>query len=136
MIPFWFLIRYVIHGRIFSEAINPMSGNEHLVAMGNNILRNTLEQFLFASVNQLILATHLPPDYLHVIPFLVFFFTFGRILFFLGYRIHPYYRSTGFVCTLLPSTLAFFANIAYASGMFSSILPSAASSNVTLHATL
>lgn len=117
LIPFWFLLHYVIHQRIHSAAINPLSGNEHLIEKGNNILRNTHEQLMFAFLNHLILATYLPPEYLYFIPFLVFFFVLGRTLFFLGYRIHPMYRNPGMMGTLLPPTLAFFANIAYATGL-------------------
>lgn len=117
LIPFFYLLVYIIYLRLSSQAINPLSGNEHVVEKANNFLKNTLEQFVFAFPNQLILAINLPPDYLHVLPFLVFYFLFGRIAFFVGYSINPFYRSLGFMSTFFPTTIAFFANLLYTTGL-------------------
>lgn len=112
------MIFYVISKRAGHgmKAVNPLSGNEHLVEAANKILRNTLEQFVFAFVNQLILVTHLPADYLHVMPFLVFYFTFGRLAFFVGYVIDPMYRTVGFLSTFTPTLLVFGANLLFVTG--------------------
>ena len=103
--------------RLLTNARNPLSGNESFVEKPVRILTNTLEQFIFNVANQLILATYLPAHNMHVIPFFVFMFTFGRIAFMIGYNINPKYRTFGFTLTFLPSFLLFNFNLLHTSGM-------------------
>ncbi|KAI1289555.1 hypothetical protein HDE_08957 [Halotydeus destructor] len=92
-------------------ALNPLSGNEHLVEVPNRILVNTFEQYILSFVNQLILATHLPEVHLKLIPLLSVTFLIGRIIYLIGYSKAPHFRSFGFTITILPTLVAFGYNV-------------------------
>lgn len=114
LIPFYINIIHVIYKRLSSRAINPMSGFEKVVEMRAKTLTNTLEQYVFCFVNQMILSTLLPQEKLFAIPYLVFCFTFGRIIFMIGY---PRYRGIGFSLGFLSHTLALHVNFLLVSGL-------------------
>ncbi|CAG2162927.1 unnamed protein product [Oppiella nova] len=71
---------------------------------------NTLEQFLFNAVNQLILSTYLSESNLRLIPLLNLYFLIGRITYWIGYQIAPKYRTFGFTVTFWPSVAVFTLN--------------------------
>ena len=99
--------------RAFTLAVNPLSGNEHLVEVGNRVLQNTVEQYLLTAVNQLILATHVTEAHLRFIPLISVTFLIGRILFLVGYIRSPNYRGLGFNLSFLPVLAMTAANIYY-----------------------
>jgi hypothetical protein len=73
-----------------TSAINPLDAeSHHLVEVDNNVLRNTVEQFLTNAGLQMILSTYLTHGTMHVIPTLAVLFWLGRVLFWAGYRRSP-----------------------------------------------
>jgi len=100
--------------RCFTHAINPLSGNEHLIERANNILINTVEQFILNIFNVLILSTYLPESQLKLIPLLSVTFFVGRIAFLAGYLRAPVYRTVGFQLTFLPTLVCIVYNIYFA----------------------
>jgi hypothetical protein len=87
-----------------TSTINPLDAeSRHLVEVDNNVLRNTVEQFLTNAGLQLILSTYLTPGTMHVIPTLAGMFVVGRVLFWAGYRRSPIERALGLGITVLPT---------------------------------
>jgi len=99
--------------RAFTLAVNPLSGNEALVEVGNRVLTNTIEQYILTVVNQLILATHVTEAHLRYIPLISGTFLLGRIAFLVGYIKSPNYRGLGFNLTFMPVLAMTAANMYY-----------------------
>jgi hypothetical protein len=68
---------------------------------------NTLEQVVLAIIAWSGLALALPQERLVLIPAMAFLFFFGRITFWIGYRIHSLARAFGMVLTALPTVGAY-----------------------------
>ncbi len=101
----WLLISvyFVIRIRVFSIAMNPMFGYEHLTQAAKNNLTNSVEQFLLSAISQLILITNISEsDILKTIPIINILFLIGRITFWLGY---PRYRFFGITLSSIPINL-------------------------------
>ena len=99
-------ITLVMIKRGFTAAINPLSGNEGLVQLEKNVLANTIEQFVMGFILMMIAATYLDsPQTLKLLPIYSFLFVVGRILFSIGYGIHPRFRSVGMTITLIATTI-------------------------------
>ena len=90
--------------RLSTAARNPLAGKEHLVQLLKNILTNTLEQLMVSLLLMLIATTYCDtPDMIKIVPIYAITFTVGRILFIIGYRISPSYRTTGMTVNFLSS---------------------------------
>lgn len=90
------LILWTAFKRVAVGALNPLAGKEHLVQVDKNVLTNTIEQFLVFIVSIIALATYLDtPKQLELIPLYTTAFVLGRVLFRIGYGIHPGYRAVG-----------------------------------------
>ncbi|XP_069107878.1 transmembrane protein 79-like [Argopecten irradians] len=91
--------------RVQSEATaDPVYGNaEHLTQLPRNILQNTLEQFIFHFIGQIVLCTYLTEESMKVIPLLVVLFVIARIIYKIAYQIQPMIRIYGFIPTLFPT---------------------------------
>lgn len=100
-----FGINRVGNKRFSTIAIDPVSGGgEHLLAIEARYLQNTLEQLIVSVSGQVILSTYLSASTItRVIPMLVVLFVTGRVLFYIGYKMHPLKRAIGFSMTFLPS---------------------------------
>lgn len=88
--------------RIWSGAIDPTSGHEDNVYVGNKILTNSLEQSVISIVAQLtFLAVASPSGQLvsRLIPLINVYYAIGRLAFFFGY---PRRRLFGMVTGLSP----------------------------------
>ena len=81
--------------RGFGPADNPLAGNEHYVKVEKNILTNTVEQMLSFILLVLMLTTILNPQEMCIVPLYSLVFLTGRIMFMIGYTIHPNYRVIG-----------------------------------------
>ena len=90
-----FAISRVGSKRGSTPAMNPLSGKEHFVQTEKNILSNTMEQLLCFLLLTLALTTYLEPMEMRIIPLSSLAFIVGRVLFSIGYTIHPKYRSVG-----------------------------------------
>lgn len=86
-----------------TPALNPLSGNEHLLQTEKNVLMNTVEQLLCFLLFMLVLTTYLEPLEMRIIPLLSVTFIVGRILFMVGYSFSPKHR-------LLGMSMNFFSN--------------------------
>lgn len=113
LVPFFLSLNHVTHIRLTnSKARNPLAGNEHLVERANRVLRNTTEQLIFSFINITAFSTLAPAKYLCLLPLLVAFFVFGRLLFAAGYLLgHPKHRVYGVVMTMLPTVVLFHYNL-------------------------
>lgn len=96
---FLFAINGVLKKRRSESLINPLRGREHLLQVEHNFAQNTLEQLVVFLISTAILATYLVGEQLKFVALNAVVFTVGRILFRIGYGIHPKYRGVGAVCS-------------------------------------
>jgi uncharacterized MAPEG superfamily protein len=99
-IPLFMMLAAVGNARFLSEAIDPTLGKEDKKTIVNGrVADNTLQQFAIFAVALLALSVTLPADRLSFVPAVAITFLVARILFWIGYRIHPLYRAPGFSST-------------------------------------
>ena len=99
-IPLFAMLAAVGNARFLSEAIDPTLGKEDQKTVVNGrVADNTLQQFTIFAVALLALAVTLPADRLSFVPVAAITFVIARIVFWVGYRIHPLYRAPGFSST-------------------------------------
>ena len=100
LVPLFILLISVGNQRFFSNAIDPLRHEEsQKMEVDGRVVENTLEQQFVFLVGTLALTTLVPPGMLKVIPALVTIFITARVLFWIGYRIHPLYRAPGMAAT-------------------------------------
>ena len=81
-------------------AIDPTLGNEDQAMRVNiRVAGNTLEQFVLFAAGSLGLAASIDPALVKFIGAAAIVFVAARIVFWIGYRIHPLYRAPGFAAT-------------------------------------
>ena len=99
-IPLFMMLAAVGNARFLSEAIDPTLGKEDKKTIVNGrVADNTLQQFAIFAVALLALSVKLPADRLSFVPAVAITFVIARIVFWIGYRIHPLYRAPGFSST-------------------------------------
>ena len=99
-VPLFAMVIAVGNGRFASEAIDPTLGKESPeMVVNGRVADNTHQQFVLFLVGMLALSVMLPIDRLSIIPAVSITFVLMRILFWIGYRIHPLYRAPGFSST-------------------------------------
>ena len=99
-IPLFMMLAAVGNARFLSEAIDPTLGKEdHKTLINGRVADNTLQQFTVFAVALLALAVTLPSDRMSFVPATSITFIIARIVFWIGYRIHPLYRAPGFSST-------------------------------------
>ena len=81
--------------RVIVGARNPLSGNEAGMQLHKKRLTNTLEQTFIYVMLALLLATLLEKEEMKYIFLSTILFVVGRVLFWVGYGIHPAYREIG-----------------------------------------
>ena len=89
--------------RAATPAVNPLAGKENYVMLDKNVLTNTVEQFLVYLVSTAVLVTFLSGEEMKLVPLYTMAFITGRILFRIGYGIHPMYRGWGVLINFLSS---------------------------------
>jgi uncharacterized MAPEG superfamily protein len=101
-----------------SAALNPLAGKEHIVQFEKNVLTNTVEQIMLFLMATLVLMTYLDRAEMKILPLYSIQWVVGRILFRIGYGIHPKYRSVGMLMNLLsaPSFLCVVGYMMYTRG--------------------
>ena len=67
--------------------------------INGRVADNTLQQFVVFAVGLLALSVTLPARSLSFIPAATITFVIARLVFWIGYRIHPLYRAPGFSST-------------------------------------
>jgi MAPEG family len=109
-VPLFAMVIAVGNGRFASEAIDPTLGKESpAMVVNGRVADNTHQQFALFLVGMLALSVMLPIDRLSIIPAVSITFVLMRILFWIGYRIHPLYRAPGFSSTAYMNIFMFIA---------------------------
>ncbi len=99
-VPFLLMILAIGNARALGPAIDPTLGAEsRAMQINGRVADNTLQQYAIFVVATLALATSLPLEHVNVIAAAAIVFTVARIVFWIGYRIHPLYRAPGFAAT-------------------------------------
>lgn len=97
ILPYFAMVAAVGNARFLSEAIDPTLGKEDQKTIVNGrVADNTLQQFVLFLVGMLGLAVTLPAERLSIVAAVALTFFIFRIVFWVGYRIHPLYRAPGF----------------------------------------
>jgi len=96
-VPFFAMIVAVGNARFLSEAIDPTRHKEDAaMEVNGRVTENTLQQPLLFVIGLLALSVSMPFERLSFVPALAITFVLARIIFWIGYRIHPLYRAPGF----------------------------------------
>lgn len=99
-LPLFAMVAAVGNARFLGEAIDPTRGAEDKAMVVNGrVADNTTQQFLLFAAGLLALAASLEPEAMGVIRAAAIVFVAARIVFWIGYRIHPLYRAPGFSST-------------------------------------
>ena len=80
-------------------AENPLSGNEAAMEVHKKRIKNTLEQTFIFVMLSLFLSTLLEKEEMKYVFLTTILFLVGRVLFWVGYGIHPAYREAGNIVT-------------------------------------
>ena len=100
VLPLFAMLVAVGNARFLSEAIDPTLGKEsQSIVVDGRVADNTLQQFVCFLVGITALSVSLPIGWISVIPAVAITFVICRIVFWIGYRIHPLYRAPGFSST-------------------------------------
>ena len=109
-VPLFAMVIAVGNARFASEAIDPTLGKESPeMVVNGRVADNTHQQFTLFLVGMLALSVMLPIDRLSIIPAVSITFVLMRILFWVGYRIHPLYRAPSFSSTAYMNIFMFIA---------------------------
>ena len=110
VLPLFFMIAAVGNARFASEAIDPTAGREdHKLVVNGRVADNTTQQFLLFLTGLTALSVSVPIGWISIIPALAITFVICRIVFWIGYRIHPLYRAPGFSSTAYMNRFMFVA---------------------------
>jgi uncharacterized MAPEG superfamily protein len=100
LLPLFVMLAAVGNRRFLTEAIDPLRNIEDRATdINRRMATNTLEQTLVFIIATLALSTYLTSSSIRLMPALVATFVLARIVFWIGYRIHPLYRATGMAAT-------------------------------------
>ena len=100
VIPLFVAVAAVGNGRFLSDAIDPLRHVENrAMEINGRVIDNTLQQNFVFLIGTLALSSYLTSDTIKLIPVLVVVFVLARIVFWVGYRIHPLYRAPGMAAT-------------------------------------
>lgn len=104
-VVFLYSIGAVMAKRHKTNVVNPLEGRENLLQLEHTFAQNTLEQLTVFLVSTVVLATYLEGEELKLVPLNALVFTVGRILFRVGYGVHPKYRGVGVWCFFSAQTV-------------------------------
>ena len=100
VLPLFVMLAAVGNARFLSEAIDPTIGKESpKLVVDGRVADNTLQQFVCLLVGIVALSVSLPIERISYVPAVAITFVISRIIFWIGYRIHPLYRAPGFAST-------------------------------------
>jgi hypothetical protein len=110
VLPLFFMIAAVGNARFFSEAIDPtLHKDDRKLVVNGRVADNTTQQFLMFVVGLAALAVTLPIERMSYVPAVAITFVICRLIFWIGYRIHPLYRAPGFSSTAYLNLCMFIA---------------------------
>ena len=100
ILPLLAAIVTVANARFLGGAIDPTLGREDkAMQINGRVVDNTLQQFALFLVGTLALSVSLSSAEMRVIAAAAIVFVVARIVFWIGYRIHPLYRAPGMSAT-------------------------------------
>ena len=100
VLPLFAMLAVVGNARFLSEAIDPTLGKEsQKMVVDGRVAENTLQQFVCFLVGTMALSVSVPIGWISVVPAVAITFVICRVVFWIGYRIHPLYRAPGFAST-------------------------------------
>lgn len=112
VLPLFFMIAAVGNARFLGEAIDPTQQKEdHKLVVNGRVADNTTQQYLLFLVGILALSTTLPIQRISYVPAVAITFVVCRLVFWIGYRIHPLYRAPGFASTAYMNLFMYIAVI-------------------------
>jgi hypothetical protein len=112
VLPLFAMLVAVGNARFLSEAIDPTLGKEsQSIVVDGRVADNTLQQFVCFLVGITALSVSVPIGWISVIPAVAITFVICRIVFWIGYRIHPLYRAPGFSSTAYMNLFMYIAVI-------------------------
>ena len=112
MLPLFAMLVAVGNARFLSEAIDPTLGKEsQSMIVDGRVAENTLQQFVCFLAGILALSVSVPIGWISVVPAVAITFVICRIVFWIGYRIHPLYRAPGFSSTAYMNLFMYIAVI-------------------------
>jgi len=110
VLPLFFMIAAVGNARFLGEAIDPTQHKEdQKLVVNGRVADNTTQQFLLFLVGILALSTVVPIQKISYVPAVAITFVICRLIFWVGYRIHPLYRAPGFASTAYMNLFMFIA---------------------------
>ena len=110
VLPLFFMIAAVGNARFLSEAIDPtLRKEDQKMVVNGRVADNTTQQFLLFLVGITALSVSIPIERISFIPAIAITFVICRIVFWIGYRIHPLYRAPGFSSTAYMNLFMFLA---------------------------
>lgn len=96
VLPLFCMIISIANSRFLSDAIDPTrkAENQRQIVDGR-VADNTLQQNFVFVIASLTLAIFIPATHLQVVWACAIVFVIARLVFWIGYRIHPLYRAPG-----------------------------------------
>jgi len=112
VLPLFAMLAAVGNARFLSEAIDPTLGKEsQSMIVDGRVADNTLQQFVCFLVGITALSVSVPIERISYVPAVAITFVICRMVFWIGYRIHPLYRAPGFSSTAYMNLSMFIAVI-------------------------
>ena len=112
VLPLFAMLVAVGNARFLRAAIDPTLGKEsQTMIVDGRVAENTLQQFVCFLVGILALSVSVPIGWISVVPAVAITFVICRIVFWIGYRIHPLYRAPGFSSTAYMNLFMYIAVI-------------------------
>jgi hypothetical protein len=100
LLPFFIMLITIGNSRFLSDAIDPTHRAEnHRMEIDGRVADNTLQQNFVFAVASLGLASVLSPTRLQVIWACAIVYMLARVVFWIGYRVHPLFRAPGMSAT-------------------------------------
>ena len=110
VLPLFAMLAAVGNARFLSKAIDPTLGKEsQKMVVDGRVAENTLQQFVCFLVGIMALSVSLPIGWISVVPAVAITFVICRVVFWIGYRIHPLYRAPGFASTAYMNAFMYIA---------------------------
>jgi hypothetical protein len=99
-LPLFLMVAAIGNVRALGPAIDPTLGAEDRTMIVNGrVADNTTQQTLLFLAGSLGVAASVPQAWLQVVGAAAIVFVLARLVFWIGYRIHPLYRAPGFAAT-------------------------------------
>ena len=112
VLPLFAMLANIGNARFLSEAIDPTLGKESpKMVVDARVTDNTLQQFICFLVGICALSVSVPIERISYVPAVAITFVICRIVFWVGYRIHPLYRAPGFSSTAYMNLFMYIAVI-------------------------